>query len=164
MIETIIKIVGSIVEPVIGRLGRGRPQAEVIAKPILGVRPYEYIHIQNLGSGSVLIQGVQARPPGIYGVARDHSPGAITRAQVNIDTKVLLRPGETCDLPIVPLRDPTNVPKDEKPLPVRFVIYWRKTSSSRLPQIPVMIRTSTQDIKDIAAAAASQRPLPTGRT
>jgi hypothetical protein len=164
MIETIIKIIGSIVGPVIGRLARGRPQAEVIAKPIVGVRPYEYIHIQNLGPGSVLIQGVQARPPGIYSIARDHSPGAITRAQINIDTKVLLRPGETCDLPIVPLRDPAKVPEDAPPLPVRFVIYWRKTSASRWPQIPVVIRTSTRDIKDIAAAAASQRPLPTART
>jgi len=101
---------------------------------------------------------VQARPPGIYCIARDHSPGAITRAQVNIDAKVLLRPGETCDLPLISLRDPTKVPEDAPPLPVRFMISWRKTSS-RLPQIPVKVTSSTQDIKDIAAAAASKRPL-----
>jgi len=110
MIEVIIKIAGSVLGPAIGRLARGRPQAEVIAKPIVGTRPYEYIHIQNPGPGSVLIRGVQARPPGIYCIARDHSPGAITRAQVNIDAKVLLRPGETCDLPLISLRDPHQSP------------------------------------------------------
>jgi len=52
----------------------------------------------------------------------------------------------------------TKVPEDAPPLPVRFMISWRKTSS-RLPQIPVKVTSSTQDIKDIAAAAASKRPL-----
>ena len=35
------------------------------------------------------------------------------------------------------------------------VIYWRKTSSSYLRQVPVMIMTSTRDIERIAEAATA---------
>jgi hypothetical protein len=160
MIEAVIKIVGSIIEPAIGYLARGRPRAEVIAKHIGVMGPYEYLHVQNPGPGSVLIRSVRAHPPGIYGIARDHSAGAITRAQVNIDLKVLLRSGETCDLPLIPLRDPAKVPADAPSLPVWFVIRWRKTSASRLPQIPVVVTTSTGDIKDIVAAASHRSNAP----
>jgi len=159
MIEAVVKIVG-IMGSVMGHLARGRPRAEVIAKRIGVMGPYEYLHVQNPGPGSVLIRSVRAHRPGIYGIARDHSPGAITRAQVNIDLKVLLRSGETCDLPLIPLRDPAKVPADAPSLPVWFGIRWRKTSASRLPQIPVVVTTSTGDIKDIVAAASHQRNVP----
>ena len=39
--------------------------------------------------------------------------------------------------------------------PIRFVIYWRKTSSSWLRQVPVVIWTSTDDVERIANAATA---------
>jgi hypothetical protein len=38
-----------------------------------------------------------------------------------------------------------------------FLIYWRKTSSTWLRQVPVTVRTSTRDIESIAAAVSAQR-------
>jgi hypothetical protein len=64
-----------------------------------------------------------------------------------------------CDLPIIthskPVEDQrkaTEAPADQS---VRFVIFWRKTSSSWLRQVPVIIWTSTRDIERIAAAATA---------
>jgi hypothetical protein len=39
--------------------------------------------------------------------------------------------------------------------PIRFVIYWRKTSSSWLRQVPVVIWTSMDDVERIANAATA---------
>jgi hypothetical protein len=131
---------------------RGRPLAWVTAKK-LGANPYEYIRIQNPGPTGVFIKSVHAYPRGIYGIAKDRSPGAMMKAQINIDVNVLLGPGEAYDLPLLPLRNPSEAAKDQ---PVRFLVYWRKTSSSYLRQVPVVIMTSTDDLERIAAAAPKQ--------
>jgi hypothetical protein len=133
---------------------RGRPLAWVTAKKLVvgASSSYEYIRLQNPGPVGVFIKRVRAYPP-IYGIAKDHSAGAITRAVVKFDVNVLLGPSDTHDLVIVPLRDPSKVPKDEPSRWVCFLIYWRKTSSSWLPQVPVPVMTSTHDIQRIAAAA-----------
>jgi hypothetical protein len=151
----VLTVIGSIVGLATGlftvwdRWARGRPLAWVTATK-LGANPYEYIRIQNPGPVGVFIKRVRAYPPGIYGVAKDRSPGAMMKAQINIDVNVLLGPGETYDLPLLPLRNPSGVAKDQ---PVRFLVYWRKTSSSYLRQVPVVIMTSTDDIHRSAAAA-----------
>lgn len=137
------------------RWAHGRPLAWVTAKK-LGVNPYEYIRIKNPGPADVFILGVRAYPSRVYGIAKDHEPGSIMRAQINIDVNVLLTQGEVCDLPIIKL--PKPVVEDEPNAtdqPVRFLIYWRKTSSSYLRQAPVVILTSTRDIERIADAATA---------
>jgi hypothetical protein len=141
------------------RWGRGRPRAWVTAKRFLGGTPFKYIRIQNPGPADVLVLGVRAYPR-IYGISRDHSLDAIIKVQVNIDVNILLGQGKTWDLPIGELPKPVQAPKDEsnaaegpKDQPVRFFIYWRKTSSSWLKRVPVVIPTSTDDIERIAAAA-----------
>jgi hypothetical protein len=134
------------------RLARGRPLAWVTAKKI-GAGSFEFIRIKNPGPADVLILGVRARPP-IYGVTRDHSSEAILEAlSFNNDVKNVLLQGEGCDLPIVPNR--VKLPKNAPSQRVRFIIYWRKTSSSWLRQFPVVIWTSTGDIERISAAAGS---------
>jgi hypothetical protein len=143
------------------RWARGRPLAWVTAKK-LGANPYEYIRIKNPGPADVFILAVRAYPSKIYAIAKDHSPGSVMRTQVNIDVNVLLPQGEIWDLPIVKLPKPVEEPKDQPNVaeapqdqPVRFVIYWRKTSSSYLRQVPVVIMTSTHDIERIAKAATA---------
>jgi hypothetical protein len=137
------------------RWARGRPLAWVTAKKF-GANSFKYIRLQNPGPADVFIMGVRADPP-IYGIARDHSEKAIAEAVVEIDVNVLLWQGETYDLPIFELPKPVDAPKDARPQPVRFVIYWYKTSSSWLRQVPVTVRSSTRDIESIAAALAAQR-------
>jgi hypothetical protein len=154
-----ITVVGAIVGLATGlftvwdRWTRGRPLAWVTAEKF-GANPLEYIRIKNPGPGDLFILGVRAYPPKIYGVSRDHSGRAIADAlSFNIDVNVLLGPGETRDLPIIDGRDP-RISKDAPSRRVCFLIYWRKTSSSWLPQAPVPVITSTQDIQRIAAAAS----------
>jgi len=42
----------------------------------------------------------------------------------------------------------------------KLIIYWRKTSSTWLPQLPAWVMTSTDDIQRIAAAAVREDDVP----
>jgi hypothetical protein len=135
---------------------RGRPLAWVDATKRFTGTPEEYIRIKNPGYGNVFIRKVRVFPQNIYGVAKDPSVRAITSALFNIDVNVLLRPGKTHDLGIIKSPKKLDEPQDAPSRRVCFLIYWRKTSSTWLPQVPVVIMTSTGDIERIAAAAPKQ--------
>ena len=57
---------------------------------------------------------------------------------------------------IFELSKPADAPKDTPSRRVCFLIYWRKTSSSWLPQVPVLVMNSTDYIQCIAGAVAAQ--------
>jgi hypothetical protein len=135
------------------RWARGRPLAWVTAKK-LGVNPYKYIRIKNPGPADVFILAVRVYPSMVYSIAKDHSKEAVVgAASFNVDVNVVLWQGEVRDLPIIEVSKPDH--RNVADQPVRFVIYWRKTSSSYLRQVPVMIMTSTRDIDRIAQAATA---------
>ena len=115
--------------------------------------PLECFRIKNPGPGDLLILEVRVDPP-IYTVTKDRSVRATLNASAKRDWHVLLRAGETCDLPIYPQAD---VSKNQR---VRFFIYWRKTSSPLLPQVRVRHSTSTDYIQRIAAAAPREGDVP----
>jgi hypothetical protein len=160
MLET-IKTVGSFAGLVSAaflvwdRWARGRPVAEPAIK-LAGVNPFKFVRIKNPGPGSVFVQGVRAYPPGIYGVAKNHSADATLQAMVPeiygvADLQILLRSGEKCDFPII---DP---PKNKAVAPsqrVRFVVSWRKTSSA-LWQVPAWFTIS---IRGFIAWRRRRRP------
>jgi hypothetical protein len=154
MLKTTIKIVGSIV----GRFARGRPQTEVAVEKTL-VTAHRYIRVKNPGPTGVFIKGVRVYPP-IYGIAKDHSVRADLDAARDLDARDLLRPGETRDLRIIDRRDPSKVPRDAPSRFVYFFIFWRKNSSTSLPQVPVMVTTSTHDLEQMAAAATRRDDVP----
>jgi len=129
------------------RLVRGRPQAWVDADKF-GANPLECFRIKNPGPSDLLILEVRVDPP-IYTVTKDRSVRATLHASAKRDWHVLLRAGDTCDLPIYP-QPQADVSKNQR---VRFFIYWRKTSSPLLPQVRVRHSTSTDYIQRIAAAA-----------
>jgi hypothetical protein len=136
------------------RWARGRPLAWVTATK-LGVNPYKYIRITNPGPADVFILAVRVYPSKVYSIAKDHATEAIVgAASFNVDVNVVLWQGDTRDLPIIEVSQPDQ--RDLADQAVRFVIYWRKTSSSYLRQVPVMIMTSTRDIKRIAEAATAK--------
>src|SRR5262249_57374417 len=85
---------------------------------------------------------------------------AITAPLSNVDVTVLLRPGKPHDRGIIKSPKKLAEPQDASSRRVCFLIYWRKTSSTWLPQVPVVIMTSTGDIERIAAAAPKQDWLP----
>jgi hypothetical protein len=105
--------------------------------------------------------GVRVYPSRLYAIARDHSTKAILEVTIDSDyAKVFLREGNEIDLPIIKLSKPVVEGKATEASTnqsVRFLIYWRKTSSSWLWQVPVPIMTSTDDIERMAKAVAAQR-------
>jgi hypothetical protein len=130
------------------RWARGRPLAWPTIKTF-GVNPFKFIRIKN--------PGPRAYPAGIYGVAKNDSSDAILQATVPqifgvADLHALLRRDAEYDLPIYYL---SKTKMDlEGNLPSRrvcFLIFWRKTSSTWLPQFPVWIMTSTRDLDHMAA-------------
>jgi hypothetical protein len=89
-------------------------------------------------------------------VAKDHSAKAVIWSSLyGDDVNVLLSPGEERHLPIIELPKDLDAPIDTARRRVCFVIYWRKTSSSWLRQVPIVIWTSTRDIERIANAATA---------
>jgi len=132
------------------RWARGRPLAWVTAEKF-GANPLECIRLRNPGYGDVFVLRVRAYPR-VYDVAKDRSVrAAITDTALKSDVRVLLKQSEKWDLPIFP-KLPTGSPSCR----VFFLVSWRKTSSTWLPQVPVVIMTSTRDIEGIAAAAPKQ--------
>ena len=94
--------------------------------------------------------------PRIYGLAKDHSAGAIAGTVVGEDVHVFLEPSQTHNLVLVDQRNQLEAPDDAPSQRLCMFIRWRKTSSSWLPQVPVVVATSTHDIERIAAAAIAK--------
>jgi hypothetical protein len=143
---------------------RGRPLAELSATVRRGGTPAEPdIRIINPGPTALLIRNARVSPAGIYAVAKDREPksimaaaGAVTVEDAGV-LNVLLPPGQELRLAIIDLRNE----EDKTVLRwVHFVVYWRKTSSTWLPQAAVVIGTSTRAIEQIAAAAAQRAQVP----
>ena len=158
MLET-ITLVGAIVGLATGaftiwdRWARGRPLVGLTATVRTSGMPSDpCIRIANPGPTDLFIQRVRALPR-LYGVAKDHSMRAKMAALESADVNVLLRSGQEHDLPIIDLRN-----EEDKNVSrwVHFVVYWRKTSSTWLPQAAVVIGTSTRAIEQIGAAVAAQ--------
>jgi hypothetical protein len=141
---------------------RDRPLAWPTMKTF-GANAFKSIRIKNPGHGDVFVLDVRAYPAGIYGVAKNDSSDAILQATVPRiygvpDLHVLLQRDAEHDLPIFYL--PKKVDSEGEDLPSRrvcFLIFWRKTSSSWLPQFPVWIMTSTSFLDRMAAAAVNHK-------
>jgi hypothetical protein len=134
------------------RCVRGRPQVDVAAKKY-GANSFKCIRLQNPGPADLFIVRVHT-DPSIYVVAANDSFEAVEAALAGDDVNVLLRQGETCELPVV---EPVDLPKDAPSQQVCFTIYWYKTNSSRLWQPALTVKTSTRDIRSIADAVAAGR-------
>jgi hypothetical protein len=170
MLET-IKTVGSfaglatLAFTIWDRWARGRPLAWPTIKTFQGA-PFKRIRIKNPGHGDVLVLGVRAYPAGIYGVARTDANDAILQATVPqifgvANLHVLLGRDAEYDLPIYYLsKNKTDLEGKDPSRRICFLIFWRKTSSSWLPQVPVWIMTSTRDLDRMAAAAEQAEQIP----
>ncbi len=152
-----ITLIGAIVGLATGvftfwdRLARGRPLAWLTVTIRTGGTPADPgVRIKNPGPTDLLIQGVRPHPADIYSVAKDHSIKA-TMTALDADVNLLLRPGQEHVLAIVDRR--VAAAQKDASQRVRFSIYWCKTSSTWLPQFPVVIHSSTHDIQRIIDAA-----------
>jgi hypothetical protein len=143
------------------RLVRGRPLAELSAIVRTSGTPADpCIRIVNPGTTGLLIRSVRVLPAGIYAVAKNFgikptmaALGDTTVKDANILNVVLLRPGQEHDLAIIDRRKDEDARKNISRR-VCFCIYWRKNSSTWLPQLPVFIFTSIAGIQRIVAATS----------
>ena len=96
-------------------------------------------------------------PAGIYAVAKDREIKATMAALGDVTVEgadvlnVLLPAGQEHDFAIIDRRDDEDARKN---VWVCFRISWHKTSSMRLPMLPVFFFTSIAHIRRIVAATS----------
>jgi hypothetical protein len=143
------------------RWTRGRPLAWVTATRRFGILA-EYICIINPGRSDLFIREVRVYPRTarvLYGVAKDHSEKAVVSTLYSTEVNALLRAGEEKYLPIIKLPRILDAPPKDAWW-VCFLIFWRKTSSTWLPQWPAVVMTTTRYIERISAAATREDGIP----
>jgi hypothetical protein len=150
MIET-IKLVGSIVGLLVGvftawdRLVRGRPLAS-LAMTGVPTNAYTSIRVKNISAIDILITDITVRPKQ-FRVAKDHSLRGIIKASIGDELLAILSPGEEKDFPF--FAQP-SVSDEDPNRRVHVFVYWRKSNSTWIKQIPKLICTSTKDIEKMA--------------
>jgi hypothetical protein len=144
------------------RWARGRPLAWVTKQTLRGV-PFRFIRIKNPGPGDVFVRGVRAYGGG-YGVFKTQSVGDLA---FKPDVHVLLRRDAEHDVPLKPMtltppiisaitgNSAAQMPRMSRR--ICFVVSWRKTSSTWLPQFPILLITSTGEIEHISSASDPDR-------
>jgi hypothetical protein len=115
------------------RWARWRPIA-YIAKTKDGGGPC--IRIKNLGPMDIIIQRIKSRPSN-FGIAKDKGTSVkeVADAMSGKLEPTAIAPQETHDFFFWERRD-VDAPRTRT---VWFSIYWRKASSTWLPQIPIVI-------------------------
>jgi hypothetical protein len=91
----------------------------------------------------------------LYGVAKDHSEKAVVSTLYSAEVNALLRAGEEKYLLIIKLPKILGAPPKDAWW-VCFLIFWRKTSSTWLPQWPAVVITTTRYIERISAAVTRE--------
>jgi hypothetical protein len=115
------------------RWARWRPAAYSVAKTKDGG---PYIRIKNLGPMDIIIQRIKSRPSN-FGIAKDKGTSVkeVADAMSGKLEPTAIAPQETHDFFFWERRD-VDAPRTRT---VWFLIYWRKASSTWLPQIPIVI-------------------------
>ena len=147
-----ISFVGSLIGIATGifvlfdRVLRSRPLAFIVLK---GNRhnPLHYIRVKNVGPIDVIIFDIEANPRS-FEISTDHSVRGIANAIVNKPSFAILAPGIEQDFPF--FRNPKREGEKEYVGRIRFSVYWRKSSSTWIPQAPVYVFASTKDLDSMA--------------
>jgi hypothetical protein len=154
MIET-IKLVGSIVGLLTGiayfydRMVKGRPIASLsIARH--GPRKIACVRISNVSNHDVAIIDVTVAPQSVYVLTEDLETKTLLEGAAGQRPYFMLKPREEKMLVIAPLFKDGAVIADTTDMRVKFRISWRSGNATWLPQIPVLIWTSTSTIRKYA--------------
>jgi hypothetical protein len=113
------------------RWARWRPVAYAVAKTKDGG---SYIRIKNLGPMDIIIQRIKSRPSAVK-VAKGNSLTDFLHGAIDELEPTAIAPQETHDFFFWERRD-VDAPRTRT---VLFLVYWRKASSTWLPQIPIVI-------------------------
>lgn len=150
MIEE-IKTLGSIVGLLSGaflildRMARGRPIASLTIL-MDGARKVPSVRISNIAPYDIAITGIKVSPPTYFLTEEAEIRGSL-RGAVGRSVHFMLKSGESRELKIAPLFDTGGLPLEITRHSVTFYIYWRRGNATWMPQIPVIVRTSTAIIR-----------------
>ena len=147
-----ISFVGSLIGIATGifvlfdRVLQSRPLAFIVLK---GNRhnPLQYVRVKNVGAIDVIVFDIEASPRS-FEISKDHSVRGIADAILNQPSFAILEPGGELDFPF--FRNPKREGEKEYAGRIRFSVYWRKSSSTWLRQIPINVLTSTNDLERMA--------------
>ena len=147
-----ISFVGSLIGIATGifvlfdRILRSRPIAFISVKGNQH-NPLNYVRVKNVGAIDVIVFDIQAKPRS-FEISTDHSVRGIAGAILNRPSFAVLTPGAEQDFPF--FRSPKREGDKDYTGRIRFSVYWRKCSSTWLPQVPIYVFTSTSDLEQIA--------------
>ena len=102
-----------------------------------------HLNIKNVSPINILVKDIRCYP-NYFRVATGTSVKQIARAISRVPVLTVLPPNEQTELQL--FQSP-NRGADAKPARVFIFVYWRKTSYTWLPQIPVLVLTSTSDLE-----------------
>ena len=132
------------------RFTSGRPLVWLTVKdePLKHSR---FLFIKNVAKTEIAIRGVNVRPP-IYGTTKGNSMDEIYHAAIGTRFRSLVAPGEMAELQLIAKNQGEKYHEDLNHR-VIIVVHWRRTSSFWLPQLPAIIFTSTQTMRELRASA-----------
>jgi hypothetical protein len=108
-----------------------------------------HLRVTNAGQQDVVLRGLFSTPR-LYEIAKDDSVLGITEAQFK-SFMTVLQPGQQMDFPVFPSKS-GRATGAESWGPCGFVIFWRRATSTWLPQIPVCLFTSRHTIEELKSA------------
>jgi hypothetical protein len=147
-----ISFVGSLIGIATGifvlfdRILRSRPLAFIVLKGNQH-NPLHYVRVKNIGAIDLIVFDIGASPRS-FEISKDHSVRGIAGAILNEPSFAVLEPRGELDFPF--FRNPKREGENEYTGRIRFSVYWRKSSSTWLRQIPINVFTSTDDLERMA--------------
>jgi hypothetical protein len=128
------------------RVLRNRPLANVVLKGNQH-NPLHYVRVKNVGAIDVIVFDIKANPRS-FEISTDHSVRGLAGAIMDKPSFALLPPGAEQHFPF--FKNPKREGEKEYEGRVRFSVYWRKSSSTWLRQVPIFVCTSTGDLQRMA--------------
>jgi hypothetical protein len=107
------------------------------------------LRVKNVGQQDVVLRGLFSIPR-LYEIAKNDSPLGIIEAQFGSFITVL-PPGQQMDFPVYQSKSGRAL-AEESWGPCAFVIFWRRATSTWLPQIPVCLFISKHTIEQLKSA------------
>jgi hypothetical protein len=127
---------------VFDRLFEGRPIVS-LGKSDYGKRN---VRCSNTSASEIFIKSVGTFPR-YARVAKDDSPKGIMGAALKSHFQAICPPASKSDFPVVFLDGRLMNPDSSRWAPFIIMVFWRKTRSVWLPQIPAMMFTSARTIR-----------------
>jgi hypothetical protein len=109
--------------------------------------PLHYVRVKNVGAIDVIVFDIKASPRS-FEISKDHSVRGLAGAISDKPSFAILPPGAEQDFPF--FRNPKRVGEKDYAGRIRLLVYWRKSSSTWLRQVPIFVFTSTEDLERIA--------------